>query len=147
MPGGRGTKRKRDGSVAGVAQTTVNESVPVERMNLAGVTQPGSSEPQTGCTKIETLDKIDMIDKEIRNLRNKGNIIKSQNETLNKLYQEGREVSRKMEVKKGNSKFKFHFEDKDNIYRKIEKFSRHLIFTVFRGKSCTPVEDIAFTLV
>lgn len=44
MPGGRGTKRKRNDS--GAASTANDE--PLERLSLAGVPHPGSSEPRTG---------------------------------------------------------------------------------------------------
>ena len=47
----------------------------------------------------ELLYRLELIDKEIKNYGNKGNVIRSQNETLNKLFQEGREISRKLGIK------------------------------------------------
>ena len=46
-----------------------------------------------------------------------GNIIRSNNVSLNKLYQEGKKISRKHEIKKGNSKIINQVQDDDdNIY-------------------------------
>ena len=38
----------------------------------------------------EPLHRIDLIDKEIGNYGSKANVIRSQNETLNTIFQEGR---------------------------------------------------------
>ena len=55
----------------------------------------------------EISDRIDKIDNEIGNFRNKGNLIRSRYEDLNQFF-EGKEISRKMEIKKGHTKLIIH---------------------------------------
>ena len=54
---------------------------------------------------IETLENIEREEELIKDFINRGNLIRSKNEALNKLYKEGKEISRKEEIKNGNAKF------------------------------------------
>ena len=51
-----------------------------------------------------TLKNIEEKEQEIKNFKSKGNLIRSKNEALNKIYKEGKEISRKEEIKNGNVK-------------------------------------------
>ena len=51
------------------------------------------------------LKNIEEKEQEIKKFISKGNLIRSKNDALNKIYKEGKEISRKEEIKNGNVKF------------------------------------------
>ena len=63
----------------------------------------------------ETMQNINKKEKEIRNFINKGNLVRTKNEALNKIYEEGMEINRKEEIRKGNYKFIYQIRNNDDI--------------------------------
>ena len=49
-----------------------------------------------------------------KNFTNKGNIVQAKSEVLNKIYVEGKEISRKEEIEMGNCKFIHQLRSKDD---------------------------------
>ena len=80
-----------------------------------------NKEIKTYYTDGETLDRIEKIDNEINIFRSKGNLIRSRNDDLNKIFEEGKEISRKMEIKKGHAKLIFQIQKDDIIYTEKEE--------------------------
>ena len=66
------------------------------------------------------LKNIEEKEQEIKNFKSKGNLIRSKNEALNKIYKKGKEISRKEEIKNGNVKF-IHQLRKENDSMVTEK--------------------------
>ena len=61
----------------------------------------------------------------LNNFKNQGNKVRAKNETLNKIYVEGKQINRKEEFRKGNSKYISKIngsEDKEEIKDNIHKF-------------------------
>ena len=83
---------------------------------------------------MEILQNITNIEQEIKNFISKGNMIRSKSEVLNKIYEEGKEISRKEEIKKGNYKFIHQLRsevdkpimDKEKIINEIKNFYQNL---------------------
>ena len=80
-----------------------------------------NKEIKTYYTDGETLDRIEKIDNEINTFRSKGNMIRSRNDDLNKIFEEGKEISRKMEIKKGHAKLIFQIQKDNIIYTEKEE--------------------------
>ena len=82
----------------------------------------------------ETMQNINKKEKEIRNFINKGNLVRTKNEALNKIYDEGMEINRKEEIRKGNYKFIYQIRnnddiiitDKEQIINEIHQFYQNL---------------------
>ena len=67
-----------------------------------------------------------MIDKDIKDLNTKGNIFRSKSDTLNNLFQEGKEISRKLEIRKGNAKLILEIQGNDTIHTEKEEILTHI---------------------
>ena len=81
----------------------------------------------------EILKDIEEKEKEIKNFQNLGNLIRSKNKILDKLYSEGKSINRKEEFEKGTSKFIFkikannkEYNEKEDILREIQSFYQNL---------------------
>ena len=70
----------------------------------------------------EILEKINQKEEEIQNFNLRGNIIRAKNQTLENIYSDGKELSRKEEIKKGNSKFMYQIQKENGeiTYEKEE---------------------------
>ena len=79
----------------------------------------------------EISSRIQNKREEIKNFQTKGNIVRTKNEALNRIYEEGKEVNRKTEIKKGAAKFIFQ------IVNEEETFSKVIYFTKYNRKSNT----------
>ena len=83
---------------------------------------------------MEIMQNIMNKEQEIKNFISKGNMIRSKSEVLNKVYEEGREINRKEEIKKGNYKFIHQLRtkddkpimDKEKILNEIKEFYQSL---------------------
>ena len=81
----------------------------------------------------EILKDIEEKEKEIKNFQNLGNLIRSKNKILDKIYSEGKSINRKEEFEKGTSKFIFkikannkEYNEKEDILREIQSFYQNL---------------------
>ena len=81
----------------------------------------------------EILKDIEEKEKEIKNFLNLGNLIRSKNKILDKIYSEGKSINRKEEFEKGTSKFIFkikannkEYNEKEDILREIQSFYQNL---------------------
>ena len=81
----------------------------------------------------EILKDIEEKEKEIKLFQNLGNLIRSKNQVLDKIYSEGKTINRKEEFEKGTSKFIFkikaynkEFNEKGDILREIQSFYQNL---------------------
>ena len=82
----------------------------------------------------EILEKINQKEEEIQNFNLRGNIIRAKNQTLENIYSDGKELSRKEEVKKGNSKFMYQIQkengeityEKEEILENVAEFYGNL---------------------
>ena len=81
----------------------------------------------------EILRDIEEKEKEIKNFQNLGNLIRSKNKILDKIYSEGKSINRKEEFEKGTSKFIFkikannkEYNEKEDILREIQSFYQNL---------------------
>ena len=79
------------------------------------------------------LKDIEEKEKEIKNFQNLGNLIRSKNQILDKIYSEGKSINRKEEFEKGTSKFIFkikannkEYNEKEDILREIQSFYQNL---------------------
>ena len=53
-------------------------------------------------------------EKEIRNFMNKGNLVRVKNEAVNKIYEDGTEINRKEEIRKGYYKYIYQLRDNED---------------------------------
>ena len=82
----------------------------------------------------ETMQNINKKEKEIRNFLNKGNLVRAKNEALNRIYEEGMEINRKEEIRKGNYKFIYQIRNnedtiltnREQIINEIHQFYQNL---------------------
>ena len=81
----------------------------------------------------EILKDIEEKEKEIKNFQNLGNLIRSKNQILDKIYSEGKSINRKEGFEKGTSKFIFkikannkEYNEKEDILREIQSFYQNL---------------------
>ena len=81
----------------------------------------------------EIFENIKEKEKEIKNIQNLGNLIRVKNNTLNKIYSEGKQIDRKEELHKGISKFVFkiksnniEYTGKQDILNEIQNFYQDL---------------------
>ena len=82
----------------------------------------------------EILEKINQKEEEIQNFNLRGNIIRAKNQTLENIYSDGKELSRKEEIKKGNSKFMYQIQkengeityEKEEILENVAEFYGNL---------------------
>ena len=81
----------------------------------------------------EILESIKEKEKEIKNIQTLGNLIRVKNNTLNKIYSEGKQIDRKEEFHKGISKFIFkiksnniEYTEKQDILDEIQKIYQDL---------------------
>ena len=66
-------------------------------------------------------EHIQQKEKELQNFINLGNVVRAKNNIVTKIYEEGREINRKQEIRNGNQKFIFHIkQDDDVLYGKDE---------------------------
>ena len=82
----------------------------------------------------EILENIKEKEKEIKNIQTLGNLIRVKNNTLNKIYLEGKQIDRKEEFHKGISKFIFkiksnniEYTEKQDILMKYKNFTKIFI--------------------
>ena len=81
----------------------------------------------------EILKDIEEKEKEIKIFQNLGNLIRSKNQILDKIYSEGKSINRKEEFEKVTSKFIFkikannkEYNEKEDILREIQSFYQNL---------------------
>ena len=66
-------------------------------------------------------EHIQQKEKELQNFINLGNVIRAKNNIVTKIYEEGKEINRKQEIKNGNQKFIFQIKRNDEVlYEKGE---------------------------
>ena len=102
---------------------------------------------------MEIMQNIMNKEQEIKNFISKGNMIRSKSEVLNKVYEEGREINRKEEIKKENYKF-IHLlrteddkpiMDKEKILKEIKDFYQSLFTSQkIKGKD---IEEYLFNFI
>ena len=87
---------------------------------------------ERGCSFL-VLENILEEEKKIKNFKNKGNLVRAKNDGLNKLYNEGKEINRKEEIKKGNAKFIYQIREndstitnKDDIIKAVHRYYQNL---------------------
>ena len=102
---------------------------------------------------MEIMQNIMNKEQEIKNFISKGNMIRSKSEALNKVYEEGREINRKEEIKKENYKFiqllrtedDKPIMDKEKILKEIKDFYQSLFTSQkIKGKD---IEEYLFNFI
>ena len=83
---------------------------------------------ERGCY-FSVLENIPEEEKKIKNFKNKGKLVRAKKEGVNTLYEEGKEINRKEEIKKGNAKFIYQIRDndstitnKDDIIKEVHRY-------------------------
>ena len=80
------------------------------------------------------MQNINKKEKEIRNFINKGNLVRVKNEAVNKIYEDGTEINRKEEIRKGYYRYIYQLRDnedtiltdKEQIINEIYQFNQNL---------------------